>query len=59
MTTLDTTVRGYAGGGIEAPLWTFILHADRNSFDAMHAALRCEERLGRIEEKLDRLLAEK
>lgn len=58
MTTLDTTVRGYAGGGIEAPLWTFILHADRNSFDAMHAALRCEDRLGRIEEKLDRLLAE-
>lgn len=59
MTTLDTTVRGYAGGGIEAPLKDFILHADRNSFDAMHAALRCEERLGRIEEKLDRLLAEK
>lgn len=59
MTTLDTTVRGYAGGGIEAPLRDFILHADRNSFDAMHAALRCEERLGRIEEKLDRLLAEK
>ena len=59
MTTLDTNVRGYAGGGIEAPLWTFILHADRNSFDAMHAALRCEERMGRIEEKLDRLLAEK
>ena len=57
MTTLDTTVRGYAGGGIEAPLRDFILHADRNSFDAMHAALRCEERLGRIEEKLDRLLA--
>ena len=57
MTTLDTTVRGYAGGGIEAPLKDFILHADRNSFDAMHAALRCEERLGRIEEKLDRLLA--
>ena len=59
MTTLDTNVRGYAGGGIEAPLWTFILHADRNSFDAMHAALRCEERLARVEEKLDRLLAEK
>ena len=59
MTTLDTTVRGYAGGGLEGPLWTFLLHADRNSFDAMHAALRCEERLGRIEEKLDRLLAEK
>ena len=57
MTTLDTTVRGYAGGGIEAPLRDFILHADRNSFDAMHAALRCEERLDRIEEKLDRLLA--
>lgn len=57
MTTLDTTVRGYAGGGIEAPLKDFILHADRNSFDAMHAALRCEERLARVEEKLDRLLA--
>lgn len=57
MTTLDTTVRGYAGGGIEAPLRDFILHADRNSFDAMHAALRCEERLARVEEKLDRLLA--
>ena len=57
MTTLDTTVRGFAGGGIEAPLKDFILHADRNSFDAMHAALRCEERLGRIEEKLDRLIA--
>ena len=26
---------------------------------SVHAALRCEERLGRIEEKLDRLLAEK
>ena len=59
MTTLDTTVRGYAGGGLEGPLWTFLLHADRNSFDAMHAALRCEERLARVEEKLDRLLAEK
>lgn len=57
MTTLDTTVRGYAGGGLEAPLKDFILHADRNSFDAMHAALRCEERLARVEEKLDRLLA--
>ena len=58
MTTLDTTVRGYAGGGIEAPLRDFILHADRNSFDALHAALRTEERLARVEEKLDRLLAE-
>lgn len=57
MTTLDTNISGYAGGGIEAPLWTFILHADRNSFDAMHAALRCEELLARVEEKLDRLLA--
>lgn len=59
VTTLDTTVRGYAGGGLEGPLWTFLLHSDRNSFDAMHAALRCEERLGRIEEKLDQLLAKK
>lgn len=57
MTTLDTTVRGFAGGGIEAPLKDFILHADRNSFDAMHAALRAEERLARVEEKLDRLLS--
>lgn len=57
MTTLDTTVRGYAGGGLEAPLKDFILHADRNSFDAMHAALRTEERLARVEEKLDQLLA--
>ncbi|MFC3850064.1 peptidoglycan DD-metalloendopeptidase family protein [Corynebacterium hansenii] len=54
---LESVVRGYAGGGLEGPLWTFLLHADRNSFDAMHAALRNEERLTRIEEKLDRLLA--
>lgn len=59
MTTLDKTVRGYAGGGLEAPLWHFILHADRNSFDAMHTALRCEERLARVEKKLDQLLAKK
>ena len=59
MINLESVVRGYAGGGLEGPLWTFLLHADRNSFDAMHAALRCEERLARIEEKLDRLLTKK
>ena len=43
MTNLDSPVRGYAGGGLEAPLWNFILHADRNSFDAMHAANAARE----------------
>ena len=57
MINLESVVRGYAGGGLEGPLWTFLLHADRNSFDAMHAALRCEERLARIEDKLDKLIA--
>ena len=60
MDRMDMEVASFAGdGAMVAPLWHFILHADRNSFDAMHAALRCEERLGRVEEKLDRLLAEK
>lgn len=60
MDRMDMEVASFAGdGAMVAPLWHFILHADRNSFDAMHAARRCEERLSAIEEKLDRLIAEK
>ena len=58
MTTLDTRFPGFVDPEIDGTIADWCRHADRNSFDAMHAALRCEERLGRIEEKLDRLLAE-
>ncbi|QDF20033.1 endolysin [Corynebacterium phage Stiles] len=44
MDRMDMEVASFAGdGAMVAPLWHFILHADRNSFDAMHAANAARE----------------
>lgn len=67
VTTLDTQVKGFAGGddAITAPLWHFIAHSDRNSFDSLVETrmLRAEvadlkRSNEELHEKIDRLLGD-
>ncbi|MDO4607328.1 MAG: DUF1906 domain-containing protein [Bowdeniella nasicola] len=52
---LDTIVTGFAGGDkpIRAPLWHFILHADRNSFDALVETRVLAAQVKELRDRLD------
>lgn len=52
---LDTIVTGFAGGDkpIKAPLWHFILHADRNSFDALVETRVLAAQVKELRDRLD------
>ena len=52
---LDTIVTGFAGGDkpIRAPLWHFILHADRNTFDALVETRVLAEEVKALRDRLD------